>query len=321
MRDEGAASSPTSPPSQTRDGGTTVGYKRPPKHHQFKKGHSGNRKGRPRGTKNLTALLTDILEENVGVSVSGQATRMTLKEALVSSALNRALKGDKAATDFILLLAEKTGRLDEVSVGHEPGIAVFPERSATYAEWEAKHGAAARGDKYLCNNSEPPCRPKTSTVEAGDELFRAGNLIEAFATYRRALSLRKRPLEKCETPEERERLTEIVCRIMRVGQALLLRGRYQEALNVAVIGEAAAPQEPWVYAVRFYALILLGHSEEARILLDQFKGQMWTSDSYSEDYSHKLPWEVGLIEGFWLVRDAGINDPLLDEIENSHARK
>ena len=34
-----------------------VGYKRPPKHTRFKKGHSGNPKGRPKGTGGTGALV------------------------------------------------------------------------------------------------------------------------------------------------------------------------------------------------------------------------------------------------------------------------
>ncbi len=37
-----------------------VGYGKPPKHTQFKKGQSGNPRGRPKGTKNLK---TDLMEE------------------------------------------------------------------------------------------------------------------------------------------------------------------------------------------------------------------------------------------------------------------
>lgn len=40
---------------------TQVGYKRPPINTQFKKGHSGNPKGRRKGSKNTGALLVKVL--------------------------------------------------------------------------------------------------------------------------------------------------------------------------------------------------------------------------------------------------------------------
>ena len=40
-----------------------VGYGKPPKHTRFKKGRSGNPRGRPRGAKNLSTLLFGALNE------------------------------------------------------------------------------------------------------------------------------------------------------------------------------------------------------------------------------------------------------------------
>src|ERR1700742_2968486 len=44
-----------------------VGYKRPPKHTQFRPGQSGNPKGRPKGTQNLKSDLREELGEIVRV--------------------------------------------------------------------------------------------------------------------------------------------------------------------------------------------------------------------------------------------------------------
>ena len=48
-----------------------VGYKKPPLHTRFRKGQSGNPRGRPRGSKNLSTLLTDALNEPVVVTEDG----------------------------------------------------------------------------------------------------------------------------------------------------------------------------------------------------------------------------------------------------------
>lgn len=44
---------------------TEVGYGRPPQEHQFKRGQSGNPKGRPKGSKNESTILREILEHKI----------------------------------------------------------------------------------------------------------------------------------------------------------------------------------------------------------------------------------------------------------------
>ena len=38
-----------------------VGYKKPPLHSRFKKGQSGNPRGRPRGAKNFSSVLLSLI--------------------------------------------------------------------------------------------------------------------------------------------------------------------------------------------------------------------------------------------------------------------
>ena len=49
-------------PTRTKDN-YEIGYGKPPRHAGFKKGQSGNPRGRPPGAKNLTMLLNDALNE------------------------------------------------------------------------------------------------------------------------------------------------------------------------------------------------------------------------------------------------------------------
>ncbi len=69
---------------QDRTNGTyDVGFGRPPKHAQFKKGQSGNRKGRPKGTLNLASVLERTLREKVVTNENGRRKVKTKLEAAI----------------------------------------------------------------------------------------------------------------------------------------------------------------------------------------------------------------------------------------------
>src|SRR5580700_2307294 len=57
------------PRDQERD--YEVGYGKPPRPTRFKRGQSGNPRGRSSGAKNLKTLLSDALNERVTVSKNG----------------------------------------------------------------------------------------------------------------------------------------------------------------------------------------------------------------------------------------------------------
>ena len=65
------------------DGEYRVGRGRPPLHTRFKKGQSGNPRGR---RKNLPALLVAALNEPVVVTTGGESRRITKREAVVARA-------------------------------------------------------------------------------------------------------------------------------------------------------------------------------------------------------------------------------------------
>ena len=70
-----------------------VGYKRPPQHTQFKKGQSGNSNGRPKETKNWSTVFAEELDRRITVTVDGQKTEVTVLEALIRQAVERAAAG------------------------------------------------------------------------------------------------------------------------------------------------------------------------------------------------------------------------------------
>jgi len=82
-----------------------VGYRRPPKNSRFKKGKSGNPRGRPKAKMSLAELIEHELQRPVTVEEEGERRRMSRKEAITKRALNRAITGDfsllRALTDMI----------------------------------------------------------------------------------------------------------------------------------------------------------------------------------------------------------------------------
>lgn len=82
-----------------------VGYGRPPKHTQFKKGQSGNRKGRPKGHRNFKTDLMATLEEPVRVTEEGKQKTVSTQKAALLRLRAKALGGDARALDRLIELA------------------------------------------------------------------------------------------------------------------------------------------------------------------------------------------------------------------------
>lgn len=84
-----------------------VGYGRPPKHTQFKPGQSGNRRGRPKKSKDLAKLIDAELDEIIPTGGSGRRKHMSKREALVKQLVNLAIKGNAKPLQLILAHLEK----------------------------------------------------------------------------------------------------------------------------------------------------------------------------------------------------------------------
>jgi len=82
-----------------------VGYGKPPKSGQFKKGKSGNPKGRPKGTRNFKTDVLSVLNEPVKVSRNGKTKSVSTQAATLARLREKALKGDQKALDRLLAFA------------------------------------------------------------------------------------------------------------------------------------------------------------------------------------------------------------------------
>ena len=90
-----------------------VGYGKPPKHAQWKKGQSGNPGGRARKPANLASLVSALLAKRVVVRDGTTTARRTRLEHLLHRLLEKAIAGDprlmKMALDEVRKYEEARG--------------------------------------------------------------------------------------------------------------------------------------------------------------------------------------------------------------------
>jgi hypothetical protein len=75
-------------------------YRKPPVHTRFKKGQSGNPRGRP--AKNLPALLAAALNEKVTVTENGKRRQVTKREAVIAQLVNKSASAELRATKMLI---------------------------------------------------------------------------------------------------------------------------------------------------------------------------------------------------------------------------
>ena len=78
-----------------------VGNKRPPLHSRFKKGESGNPRGRPKGALNFKTDLLAELAEAIVINEGGNRRKITKQRAFVKATVANAIKGDGRAASAL----------------------------------------------------------------------------------------------------------------------------------------------------------------------------------------------------------------------------
>jgi hypothetical protein len=79
-----------------------IGYKKPPRTTQFKKGQSGNKAGRRKGSKNTATILKEELDATVPITENGASKRVSKLRASFKQLANAAAKGDIKAVIAII---------------------------------------------------------------------------------------------------------------------------------------------------------------------------------------------------------------------------
>jgi hypothetical protein len=133
-----------------------VGYGKPPKDSQFKKGESGNPKGRTKNTRNFKTDLTKILEKPISVREGDRKFRVSGQEGMLMSLMSNCLKGDTKAINTLVNLAVRMFGLE----GPFPDSAerLTPQEQQILAEWDAS-----------LSNLAPGTEPEGDSEESGSQ--------------------------------------------------------------------------------------------------------------------------------------------------------
>ena len=122
-----------------------VGYQHPPASSQFRKGQSGNPRGRRKGQRNLAPVLTEVLSQFVTVKQGGKSRRVSKGDALILRLMSKAQNGDASAVKAVLYCLEKVARIDspEPQLGGHGGyeFLLVPGMAASTEEWQREIAA------------------------------------------------------------------------------------------------------------------------------------------------------------------------------------
>ncbi|MDX8470349.1 DUF5681 domain-containing protein [Mesorhizobium sp. VK23B] len=145
-----------------------VGYKRPPKATRFKKGQSGNPKGRPRGIAPDLSLSDEPVlkaafeaaKKTVTIREGGKLSTVSIPAALIQSGINDAFKGNARSLGLML---------DVMRIASQAHAREVKETQATWRKYKDDYAEALR--KAERNGLPPPTiLPHPDDVVIDDEV-------------------------------------------------------------------------------------------------------------------------------------------------------
>ena len=135
--------------SQSKNGAKQVGYRNPPEATRFKKGHSGNPKGRRKGSLNVATVFAQTLREKVVVNENGRRKTMTKFEAAIKQFVNKAASGDLRALQLLVSLSREAETRESQP---QPNDQALTESDQKVMEGIMKRFQAVTGDQGGARN-------------------------------------------------------------------------------------------------------------------------------------------------------------------------
>jgi hypothetical protein len=126
-----------------------VGYGKPPRHTRFRKGQSGNPKGRPKLRLNTSTIVQKVLKQPVRVRTANGTRTVTTEEALVMGLAAKAAKGDPRSFEVLHRIKEQG------DLGVDAGDEFTSNDKQIIDDYLKRHGRL-RPDATLNPGSEDP---------------------------------------------------------------------------------------------------------------------------------------------------------------------
>jgi len=143
---------------QGGDGGHDyeIGYKKPPMHTRWKKGQSGNKKGRPKkklGISDIEKAFDEAFGDFLAVNDNGTVRKIKKVKAFAIQTVNKALKGHHQSANLVMgHYARRPVSTPEEQDSGSTADAFKAEMEALFQDIAAKSQPAA----------QPPSEPKPS---------------------------------------------------------------------------------------------------------------------------------------------------------------
>ena len=119
-------------------------YRKPPVHTRFKKGQSGNPRGRP--AKNLPALLAAALNEKMTVTENGKRRQITKREAVIAQLVNKSASAELRATKMLIdMLRDIEKKAEPDATANSPFGPTDQAVMCNGCPWAARRGGVDSG--------------------------------------------------------------------------------------------------------------------------------------------------------------------------------
>jgi len=142
-----------------------IGYRKPPKHTRWKKGQSGNEKGRPKkklGLSDFEKAFDEALSDSLAVNDNGTARKIKKLKAFAIQTVNKALKGHHPSANLVMAhYARRVAGTPEEAGPGSTADAFKAEMEAFFGEIAARSqsAAAASGEAEKDGDGESDPKP------------------------------------------------------------------------------------------------------------------------------------------------------------------